>query len=50
MPVIQREYMCKICGKKVSKSKKMGEPQPGICPRQGKNKPHIWTVNREFSY
>lgn len=50
MPVIQREYMCMYCGKKVSKSIKMGELQPGTCPRQGKNKPHIWKINREISY
>lgn len=42
------EYMCRYCGKKTLRGKSMGRPQPGACPRKGKNQPHSWVKNREI--
>lgn len=47
------EYMCSWCGRKIVKGSAFGRPEPGQCPRKGKTrdgkmKPHTWTINRKF--
>lgn len=42
------EYMCSQCGKKQTRPKAMGRPDPGKCPRKQGNKPHSWVKNREL--
>lgn len=47
------EYMCSYCGMKQVKRINAGKPMPGNCPRktktkEGKMRPHTWTVNRKF--
>ncbi len=42
------EYMCSQCGKKATRPKMMGRPDPGTCPRKTGNKPHSWVKNREL--
>ena len=42
------EYMCSQCGKKQTRPKAMGRPDPGKCPRKTGNKPHSWVKNREL--
>lgn len=48
------EYICSYCGAKTVKSKSLGRPMPGNCPRKpkdkdGKMKPHSWRVNRHLT-
>ena len=45
------EYMCTWCGRTEKKNVKMGRPMPGKCPKRsipGKDRPHVWVVNRRF--
>lgn len=42
------EYMCTYCGRRVTKSKSNGRPDPGKCPRKTGDRPHSWTINRRF--
>lgn len=48
---VRIEWMCTYCGKKEHRTKVIGRPAPGNCPRkpkdrEGKPKPHTWTINR----
>lgn len=49
----QTEYMCTYCGAKIWRSKNLGRPSPGSCPRRPKDsngilKPHRWVINRKI--
>ena len=42
------EYMCSYCGKKTTRSKRCGRPDPGKCLRKTGDRPHTWIINRKF--
>lgn len=47
------EYICTWCGAKVIRGPTLGRPQPGCCPRKprgrdGKMRPHTWTINKRI--
>ena len=42
------EYMCSQCGRRETRGKMMGRPNPGTCPRKTGNRPHSWVINRKW--
>lgn len=47
------EYICTWCGTTTARTKNMGRPDPGNCPRKpkdkdGKMRPHTWRINRKL--
>lgn len=40
------QWMCTTCGRKISKSKASGRPEPGKCPRKKGDRPHSWVKNK----
>lgn len=42
------EYMCRYCGKKVTRGSNSGRPMPGVCPRKSNGGPHSWVINRRY--
>lgn len=42
------EYMCRYCGKKVTRGVNAGRPEPGTCPRRKMETAHSWLINRRF--
>lgn len=46
MAIIQKEYMCTYCGRKIIRAASVGRPDPGKCPRKSNGGPHSWVVNR----
>lgn len=42
------EWMCTHCGRKTTRTKAIGRPDPGHCPRKKNGGPHTWVKNREL--
>ncbi|MCL2845014.1 MAG: hypothetical protein FWE23_06140 [Chitinivibrionia bacterium] len=48
-PAITVEFMCTVCGKTTLRSKRLGRPESGKCPRAiTAGRPHRWVKNREI--
>lgn len=46
--ILTTEWICTTCGRRYRLSKKMGRPQPGVCPRAlFTGRPHRWVKNRD---